>query len=199
MELEKVLKLLQSKEDLMREKGANEIYKILYQPLMGFYRQRRLNKFEAEEVILSSLFKICTKVDTVKEPKKFRAWCWTIARNTLLDHFRKYKKYENEITEVSIDNQSGAEFSRLDKIEIVTRVNKEKEKEDTDQCVQLGLQEFARAMPERAFVIQMKLENLTNLKISERIGRTLGATKEYVSQSYKRLGPFIKHCEEGSE
>jgi hypothetical protein len=52
-------------------------------------------------------------------------------------------------------------------------------------------------MPERAFVIQMKLENLTNLKISERIGRTLGATKEYVSQSYKKLGPFIKHCEEG--
>ena len=63
----------------------------------------------------------------------------------------------------------------------------------------MGLQEFAKGMPERAFVIQMKLENLTNLQISERIGRTLAATKEYVSQSYKKLGPFIKHCEEGSE
>ena len=165
MEFENTLKLLQSKEPLMREKGANELYKMLYQPLMGFYRQRRLNKFEAEEVILESLFKICTKVDTVKEPKKFRAWCWTIARNTLLDHFRKYKKYENEIAEVYI-SESGRESSRLDKIEIVTRMNKETEKKDTDQCVQLGLQEFAKAMPERAFVIQMKLENLTNLKIS---------------------------------
>jgi RNA polymerase sigma factor (sigma-70 family) len=198
MEFENTLKLLQSKEPLMREKGANELYKMLYQPLMGFYRQRRLNKFEAEEVILESLFKICTKVDTVKEPKKFRAWCWTIARNTLLDHFRKYKKYENEIAEVYI-SESGRESSRLDKIEIVTRMNKETEKKDTDQCVQLGLQEFAKAMPERAFVIQMKLENLTNLKISERIGRTLAATKEYVSQSYKQLRPFIKHCVEGSE
>jgi RNA polymerase sigma factor (sigma-70 family) len=198
MEFENTLKLLQSKEHLKREKGANELYKILYQPLMGFYRQRRLNKFEAEEVILESLFKICTKVDTVKEPKKFRAWCWTIARNTLLDHFRKYKKYENEIAEVYI-SESGMESSRLDKIEIVTRMNKETEKKDTDQCVQLGLQEFAKAMPERAFVIQMKLENLTNLKISERIGRTLAATKEYVSQSYKQLRPFIKHCVEGSE
>ena len=198
MEFENTLKLLQSKEHLMREKGANELYKMLYQPLMGFYRQRRLNKFEAEEVILESLFKICTKIDTVKEPKKFRAWCWTIARNTMLDHFRKYKKYENEIAEVYID-ESGRESSRLDKIEIVTRMNKETEKKDTDQCVQLGLQEFAKAMPERAFVIQMKLENLTNLKISERIGRTLAATKEYVSQSYKQLRPFIKHCVEGSE
>ena len=198
MEFENTLKLLQSKEHLKREKGANELYKILYQPLMGFYRQRRLNKFEAEEVILESLFKICTKVDTVKEPKKFRAWCWTIARNTLLDHFRKYKKYENEIAEVYI-HESGRESSRLDKIEVVTRMNKETEKKETDQCVQLGLQEFAKAMPERAFVIQMKLENLTNFKISERIGRTLAATKEYVSQSYKQLRPFIKHCVEGSE
>ena len=198
MEFEKVLELLQSKEHPMKEKGANELYKKLYQPLMGFYRQKRLNKFESEEVILSSLLKICTKIDTVKEPKKFRAWCWTIARNTLMDHFRKYKKYENDIAEIGID-KDGEEYSRLDKIKIVTRVNKETEKEDTDQCVQLGLQEFAKAMPERAFVIQMKLENLTNLQISERIGRTLAATKEYVSQSYKKLGPFIKHCKEGSE
>ena len=198
MEFENTLKLLQSKEPLMREKGANELYKTLYQPLMGFYRQRRLNKFEAEEVILESLFKICTKIDTVKEPKKFRAWCWTIARNTMLDHFRKYKKYENEIAEVYI-HESGSESSRLDKIEIVTRINKETEKKDTDQCIQLGLQEFSKAMPERAFVIQMKLESQTNLKISERIGRTLAATKEYVSQSYKKLRPFIKHCVEGSE
>jgi RNA polymerase sigma-70 factor (ECF subfamily) len=198
MEFEKILELLQSKEHPMKEKGANELYKKLYQPLMGFYRQKRLNKFESEEVILSSLLKICTKIDTVKEPKKFRAWCWTIARNTLMDHFRKYKKYENDIAEIGID-KDGAEYSRLDKIKIVTRVNKETEKEDTDQCVQLGLQEFAKAMPERAFVIQMKLENLTNLQISERIGKTLAATKEYVSQSYKKLGPFIKHCEEGSE
>ncbi len=198
MEFEKILELLQSKEHPMKEKGANELYKKLYQPLMGFYRQKRLNKFESEEVILSSLLKICTKIDTVKEPKKFRAWCWTIARNTLMDHFRKYKKYENDIAEIGID-KDGEEYSRLDKIKIVTRVNKETEKEDTDQCVRLGLQEFAKAMPERAFVIQMKLENLTNLQISERIGRTLAATKEYVSQSYKKLGPFIKHCEEGSE
>ena len=61
------------------------------------------------------------------------------------------------------------------------------------------MQEFSRGMPENAFVIQLKLENLTNLQISERIGRTLAATKEYVSQSYKKLGPFIKHCQEGSE
>jgi RNA polymerase sigma-70 factor (ECF subfamily) len=188
MDFEKILELLQSKEHLMREKGANELYKKLHQPLMMFFMQRRLNKFEAEEVTLSSLFKICIKVETVKEPKKFKAWCWTIARNTLFDHFRKYKKYENDISEENLDN-----------IDIVTRVKKETEKGETEQCVQLGLQEFARAMPERAFVIQMKLEDLTNLEISERIGRSLAATKEFVSKSYKKMKPFLEHCEEDKE
>ena len=198
MELEKVLNLLQSNEHSLREKGANELYKLFYQPLMGFCRQKKLNKHDSEGVILSSLLKICTKIDTVKDPKKFRAWCWKISRNTLLDHFRKYKKYEKDITEVII-NESGIESSRLDKIKIVTKINEEKKQSNTGQCVQLGLQEFSRGMPENAFVIQLKLENLTNLQISERIGRTLAATKEYVSQSYKKLGPFIKHCQEGSE
>ena len=53
MDFEKILELLQSKEHLMREKGANELYKKLHQPLMMFFMQRRLNKFEAEEVTLN--------------------------------------------------------------------------------------------------------------------------------------------------
>ena len=53
-------------------------------------------------------------------------------------------------------------------------------------------------MPERGFLMQMKMENLTNEQISLRIGRTLSATKEFVSQSYKKLKPFIKHCKEGN-
>jgi RNA polymerase sigma factor (sigma-70 family) len=189
MKFEDILKLLQSEEIAVREKGANEQYKILYQPLMNFYRQRRLNKQEAEEVILSSLLKICTKANTVKEPKKFKAWCWAIARNTLMDHFRKYKKYENDVTEEVLEDS-----------DVVTRVNQGKEnKLETQKCVQLGLQEFEKAMPERAFVIQMRMEGFTNQQICERIGRTLSATKEYVSQSYKKITPFIKHCEEGND
>ena len=188
MEFEEVLKLLQSKEEPLKEKGAAELYKILYQPLMRFYRQRRLNKFEAEEVIMTSLLKICTKIDTVKESKKFRAWCWQVARNSLLDHFRKHEKYKNDVTE-----------ERLEDIEIVIRMTEEKEKKgNIDECIQLGIQEFTKAMPERGFLMQMKMENLTNEQISLRIGRTLSATKEFVSQSYKKLKPFIKHCKEGN-
>ena len=36
-------------------------------------------------------------------------------------YFKKYKKYENDVAEVSI-NESGLESSKLDKIEIVTIV-----------------------------------------------------------------------------
>ena len=46
MGFEEVLKLLQSKEEPLKQKGATELHEILYQPLMGFYRRRKLNKFD---------------------------------------------------------------------------------------------------------------------------------------------------------
>ncbi len=189
MELEDILKLLQSESLVLREKGGREICKKLKPQLMGYYRQRRLNKVEAEEVIMTSLLKIITKANTVEEPKKFKSWCWQVARNSLYDHFRKYKKYKNEINEEVLEN-----------FEIVARITQEKEKiTDKEECVQLGIKEFDKAMPDRAYIIHMKMEKFTNQKISERIGKSLAATKEYVSQTYKKLKPFIENCTEGDD
>ena len=198
MGFEEVLKLLQSKEEPLKQKGADKLWKILYQPLMGFYRKRRLNKFEAEDVIIISLVNMCKKADTVKDPKKFKAWCWTIAGNSMYDHFRKNKKYKNDINEISI-NKDGEAYYTADTNEIVTRVTKEREKTGVDKCVQLAIQEFAKDMPERAFVMQLKAEDLTNEEISLRIDRTLPATKEFVSQTYKKFRPYIEHCREGNK
>ena len=197
MGFEEVLKLLQSKEEPLKQKGATELHEILYQPLMGFYRRRKLNKFEAEDVIIISLVKMCKKADTVKDPKGFKKWCWEVARNSMYDYLRKHKKYKNDINEISI-NEYGEEYYTVDKNEIVTRVTKEREKTGVDKCVQLAIQEFAKAMPERAFVMQLKAEDLTNEQISLRIDRTLPATKEFVSQTYKKFRPFVEHCKEGN-
>ena len=197
MGFEEVLKLLQSKEEPLKQKGADELWKSLYQPLMGFYRRRKLNKFEAEDVIMISLVKMYKKADTVKEPKKFKGWCWEVARNSMYDNFKKNKKYKNDVAEISIDKY-GEEYYTADKNEIVTRVTKEREKTGVDKCVQLAIQEFAKDMPDRALVMQLKAEGLTNEQISLRTGKTLAATKESVSQTYKKFRPYIEHCREGN-
>ncbi len=183
-----ILKLLQSKEEPLKEKGTNELYKKLFQPFMGFYRKSGISKEDAKDLIITSFIKIYLKAYQVKDPKKFRAWCWTIARNNMMDHFRKNEKYKNNVSEEVLNDD-----------EIIAKISEEKEKHgDKEECIQLGIQEFAKDMPERALVMQLKMEELSNKDISLRIGRTLAATKEYVSRCYEKLQPYVEHCKEGN-
>ena len=191
MEFEDILKLMKSENHVLKDSGFNEVFKKLEQPLIGFYMHRKLNKSEAEEVVISSLVKICAKAHTLKDSKKFESWCWQVARNTLLDHFKKYKKYKNDVSE-----------EVLEKSEIVERVSSQKERKkemEREECVRIGLQEFGRAMPEREFAMSLKMQNFSNQQISLRIGRTLAATKEFMSQNYKRLKPFLENCVGGND
>ena len=203
MEFEDILKLMKSENHVLKDSGFNEVFKKLEQPLIGFYMHRKLNKSEAEEVVISSLVKICAKAHTLKdskksfaifqkkELKKFESWCWQVARNTLLDHFKKYKKYKKDVSE-----------EVLEKSEIVERVSSQKERKnemEREECVRIGVQEFGRAMPEREFAMSLKMQNFSNQQISLRIGRTLAATKEFMSQNYKRLKPFLENCVGGND
>jgi DNA-directed RNA polymerase specialized sigma24 family protein len=65
-----------------------------------------------------------------------------------------------------------------------------------DQCVEAGLGKFSNQEPERAYVLTLQMEGLSVADIGERIGRTVAATKEYLSQCKKKIQPFIAHCTE---
>ena len=63
-----------------------------------------------------------------------------------------------------------------------------------DECVSAGLEKFNRAEPERAMVLMLQMDGLSIDEIGLRIGRTMAATKEYLSQCKKKIQPFIAHC-----
>ncbi len=87
-------------------------------------------------------------------------------------------------------------------MKIVERVSSQKERKkemEREECVTIGLQKFGRAMPEREFALSLKMQNFSNQQISLRIGRTLAATKEFMSQNYKRLKPFLEDCVGGND
>ncbi len=104
MEFEDILKLMKSENHVLKDSGFNEVFKKLEQPLIGFYMHRKLNKSEAEEVVISSLVKnlitiltvliltSCTEQDQIN--------------TKLLDHFKKYKKYKNDVLNLRIREDS---------------------------------------------------------------------------------------------
>ena len=68
--------------------------------------------------------------------------------------------------------------------------------ESLDECVNSGLEVFGRREPERHLAITLQVDGHSIEEIGLRIGRTIAATKEYLSQCRKKLQPYIAHCTE---
>ena len=63
-----------------------------------------------------------------------------------------------------------------------------------DECVSAGLDLFGSREPERAFVLVLQMKGTSIEEIAHQIGRTMAATKEYLSQCRKKIQPLIAHC-----
>ena len=76
----------------------------------------------------------------------------------------------------------------------VPRPSRDSTKLEIDDCVSHGIQAFGDMMPDRAYVLTRVLDGATVSDIGLEIGRTPGATKEYLSQCRKKVAPFIQEC-----
>ncbi len=120
------------------------------------------------------------------------AWMWTIAKNVMNDHLRVKKT-----DEVSIDDKELGEASRSElEVELATKNPHGVTGQTAQDCVSRGLEEFAAAHPDRHRALEMQLDGEDIASIGRRIGRTVAAAKEFLSQCKKKLAPFIEHCTE---
>ncbi|MDJ0689361.1 MAG: sigma-70 family RNA polymerase sigma factor [Xenococcaceae cyanobacterium MO_188.B32] len=57
--------------------------------LRQFLLSRVKNRADVDDLLQEILIKTYRHLDTVKEPEKFLSWLFQIARNTLIDYYRK--------------------------------------------------------------------------------------------------------------
>lgn len=120
------------------------------------------------------------------------AWMWTIAKNVMNDHLRVKKT-----DEVSIDDEELGDASRSAlEVELANKNPHGMTGQTAQDCVSRGLEEFAAAHPDRHRALEMQLDGEDIASIGRRIGRTVAAAKEFLSQCKKKLAPFIEHCTE---
>ena len=118
------------------------------------------------------------------------AWMRTIARNALNDLLRAKKA-----DEVSIDDEElGDASSSALEVELARKNPHGPSVQTAQDCVSKGLENFAAEHPDRARALEMQLDGEDIASIGHRIGRTVAAAKEYLSQCKKKLAPFIEHC-----
>jgi|LauGreDrversion4_2_1035121.scaffolds.fasta_scaffold310824_2 RNA polymerase sigma factor (sigma-70 family) len=167
--------------------GAFELFdKQFRRSIVKYLLRLRLTKADAEDVtqeIYIKVFRFSGQSSTFESPE---AWLWSVVKNAALDHVRRRGSSDS----------SKFLFQDQDEIEQLPAPTLEVPAGAVDDCIERGVGNFFRSMPDRAAAIQMVLDGLSIREISKRIDRTEKATAQYLYESRKRLAPYVAPCGE---
>jgi len=181
-----------------KEAGGRGLMDTFKRPMTRFFCGQGISAEDAEEVFWDTAMTIVFKIDQYKHEGKAEAWFWQIARNKLIDFQRKIRRQERlrdrPSSRESNDKEQSDEWKWIE--ENIPAPAQLIQEERVDHCVEQGFIQFQLVEPERAKVLYLQLEGHSIEKIAAEIGRSVGASKEYLSQCRKKLAPYIQQCTE---
>jgi RNA polymerase sigma factor (sigma-70 family) len=169
--------------------GVKALYQSVAQPMLRFFVYQGVSGDDAKDVLQETMVKIIRSADSFGGTGTAKAWIWQVARNCLIDHQRKLGSMAKH--ELAVNDE---QWARLEETTAAPVSSVRSSADSVDKCVADGLSAFSNKEPERAYVLTLQMEGLSIEEIGHRIGRTVGATKEYLSQCKKKIQPFIAHC-----
>jgi RNA polymerase sigma-70 factor (ECF subfamily) len=140
----------------------------------------------ARDLVQETFIKVWMRCATFKGESELLPWIKSILRHGLLDRLRRP---EREVMLQSENEQDEDVQRRMAELsaQSVPQPENELRRAQLDACFRRCWQRFESAAPSHALVISWIAEDgLSNEEIAEMLGRTPGATREFVSQCRKR-------------
>ncbi len=95
----------------MNNELTSSIWKAFAQPLKGYLVKQTKDDFIAEDLLLEVFLRIHQKSDTLRDSAGLKSWVYTIARNVLMDYFRKEKKLSELSEDIDVaDKETKADM-----------------------------------------------------------------------------------------
>ena len=158
-----------------------------YFPILFRESLRGLRDTEsARDLVQETFIKVWLRCATFHGESELLPWVKSILRHGLLDRLRKDER------EVLFEERDGLDCEVERRIaelsaEKVPRPDDETRRFQLDECFQRCWERFEAAAPSHALVISWIVEDgLTHEQVGELLGRTPGATREFISQCRKR-------------
>ncbi len=134
----------------------------------------RVNSKEVTEDLTSQIFiKALEKINkfSIDAGASFQAWLYTIARNTVIDYYRRQKDVKN------IDDVFGLSFSNYEE--------KKYDQKDSLKKIKNFLENFNQE--QREIIIMRIWDGLSYAEIAKITGKKVGALKMIVSRFLKKI------------
>lgn len=172
----------------MRDTGIAKLFRKYAAHFRKFFRYQGLSESDANDVLQETFVKIIRHADTYNGEAPLEAWLWRIARNCMTDHFRHQKISRTE--NLDDDDWEVLEHSA----DALITFDAPTVSETLEDCVTRGFAEFSKKFSERAHALSLQMEGFDTEYIAAAIQRTPGATREFISQSRKRIEEFLRPC-----
>ena len=140
----------------------------------------------ARDLVQDTFIKVWLRCATFQGDSELLPWIKSILRHGLLDRLRQST---SEIALDAAEDQGGETQRRIAELseEIIPRPDSEAARAQLDDCFKRCWRCFEAASPSHALVMAWIVEDgLTHEQIGELLGRTPGATREFISQCRKR-------------
>lgn len=146
--------------------------------LLAFIRGRVSNEAEAEDILQEVFLRVHRQLCCASEWEKPDAWFYQIARNLIIDYYRRRK----ESVEIPED------FPELDD-PIPTE-------DDPETRLALSLKETILELPEpyRQALILTEYEGISQKEMSERLGISFSGAKSRVQRARQKLRDLLLVC-----
>lgn len=168
-----------------RAQGIEELYSKYRTPLMNFFKRSGLDAMLAEDLLQDVFIRITRAASEFRGEAKPSTWIWSIAMNRLHDHYRGARP------EVLLDDDGWTVLENS--VEQPERPNEHR----LEDCVRQAFVRFARTAGLRAEVLRrVTIDGLSIESAALLLGRTASATKEFLSQTRKKLRPYLEECRE---
>jgi RNA polymerase sigma-70 factor (ECF subfamily) len=134
--------------------------------LKGFVYKRVKDKALTEDIVHDVFVKVQDKIHQVRESEKIFGWIYQVARNTLIDHFRKNTK-------------------QIDPVDIYW----ESSPPNFNDCVTNAINELIPTLPDkyRIPLVMTEFQNLSQLEVAERLNLNYTTTKARVQRARQML------------
>ncbi len=166
------------------ECNTEHIWKEFSGNIHSFIAHRVSNASAAEDILQEVFLKIHTNINSLKDCSKIRSWVYEIARNTIIDYYRKQKIKLDSFDELLPEEEDL--FAATDEIKEENPVYK----------ITSGLLGMIEALPEKyaQALILVEFQGLTQVELANKLGISVSGAKSRVQRARQMLKDSLMEC-----
>jgi RNA polymerase sigma-70 factor, ECF subfamily len=157
---------------------AVEIWQALSDELRAFLRSRVSNDADADDLTQDAFVRVVEKIDSVRQSERIESWIYQIARNVLVDFYRRRTKQAMQSAEDALE------------------MPKDESNGNLNRAIGKWLSLMINRLPDtvRDAVRMYEIEELPQSDIAERLHLSLSGAKSRIQRGRRQLKKMLHEC-----